>query len=111
MGRSALGDRARRGLAADQVLVDAEAFERAMQPLGPGRIGVAVGDEGAVFQRDGLGHDHAHCAASCGSAATGGGGNRLPQLRDLRVIPGKVIGQLGVVRGLLDQMHDDCARR
>jgi hypothetical protein len=55
-GAQALGDRAYRGLATDKVLVDAKAFQSTMQPLGPAGIGVAVGDEGAVFVGDGLCH-------------------------------------------------------
>ena len=43
-------------LASGEVLVDAEALQRAMQPLGLSRIGMAVGNKGAVFERDGLGH-------------------------------------------------------
>ena len=55
-GLQRCGDRARRGLAAGEILVDGEGFERAMQPLGPRGIGVAVGDEGAVFEGDRLCH-------------------------------------------------------
>jgi hypothetical protein len=39
-----------------EILVDAETFERAVQPFRPRRIGVAVGDEGAIFDGDRLGH-------------------------------------------------------
>ena len=45
-----LGDRAGRRLAAGEVLVDAEILERAMQPLGPRRVGVAIGDKGAELR-------------------------------------------------------------
>ena len=48
------------GLTPDQVLVDAERLQPAVQPLGPSRVGMAVGDEGAVFVRDGLRHDPTH---------------------------------------------------
>ena len=61
-GPERLGDRTNSRLAALEVLVDVEAFERAMQPLGPRRVGVAVGDEGAVFECDRLGHDRAYRA-------------------------------------------------
>src|SRR5262249_46650005 len=60
------GDRTCRRLAAHQIFVDGEAFERAVQPLGPGRIGVAVRDKGAVFEGDRFDHHLAHCAACAG---------------------------------------------
>jgi hypothetical protein len=41
---------------ADQLLVDAEAFQAAMEPPGPQRISVVVGNKGAVFVGDGLCH-------------------------------------------------------
>ena len=65
-GTERLGDGPCRGLAAHEVLVDAKALEAAMQPPGPSRIGVALGDKGAVFERDGLGHGS--CAACAGCA-------------------------------------------
>jgi hypothetical protein len=43
-------------LAAGQILVDAEAFQAAMQPFGPCGIGVTVGDKGAVAISDGFSH-------------------------------------------------------
>jgi hypothetical protein len=49
-------DRASCGLAANQVLVYVKAFKRTMQPLSPIRIGVAVGDKGAIFESDRFGH-------------------------------------------------------
>src|ERR1043166_7451246 len=49
-------DRAGRRRAAHEVLVDAEIFERVVQPLRPRRIGVAVRNKGAIFERDGLCH-------------------------------------------------------
>jgi hypothetical protein len=55
-GAERLGNRARRRLAAGQILVDAEAFQAEMQPLGPCGIGVAVGDKGAVAISDGFSH-------------------------------------------------------
>ena len=55
-GLQRCGDRARRGLAAGEILVDGERFERAVQPLGPSRIGVAIGDEAAVSEGDRLCH-------------------------------------------------------
>ena len=56
----ARGDGPGRSLAPDQVLVDAEAFERAMQPFRPIEFGVAVGNECAIFERYGLGHGRSH---------------------------------------------------
>ena len=47
-------DYSRRGLAAGKVLVDAERFEAAMEPTRPARVGVAVGDERAIIEWDGL---------------------------------------------------------
>ena len=38
------------GLAADQILVDGKRLKRTMQPSRPVRVGVAVGNEGAVFE-------------------------------------------------------------
>jgi hypothetical protein len=52
----ALGDGASRRLPSGKVLVDLEALEPALQPLRPRRIGVAVGDEGAIFERNRLSH-------------------------------------------------------
>jgi hypothetical protein len=43
-------------LAPSEVLIDGEAFEGAMQPLRPDHIGVAIRDEGAVFDGDRLCH-------------------------------------------------------
>ena len=54
-GTQSLGDRACGGFPADKVLVDVEAFESPMQPLGPARVSVAVGDEGSILQGNGLG--------------------------------------------------------
>src|SRR5262249_3751641 len=39
-----------------KVLVDGEAFKRTMQPLRPICVGVAIGDEAAIFEDDRLGH-------------------------------------------------------
>jgi hypothetical protein len=55
-GPERLGDRTNSRLAPGQVLVDVKILKRAVQPLRPRRIGVAVGDEGAVFKRERLGH-------------------------------------------------------
>ncbi len=53
-GAERLGDRSRRSHPAYKVLVDVKGLEPAMQPLGESRVGMAVGDEGAVFGRVGL---------------------------------------------------------
>ena len=49
-GAQRLRDRSRRGHPADKVLVDVKGLEPAMQPLRPARVGMAVGDEGAIFE-------------------------------------------------------------
>jgi hypothetical protein len=48
------GNFAGRRLATDQVLVDRERFQAAMQPPRPAGVGVAVGNEGAIFEGSGL---------------------------------------------------------
>ena len=57
-GRSAAAssEPGRRVSLAHQVLVDQVAFERRMQPLGPGRVPVAVAQERAISERGGLSH-------------------------------------------------------
>jgi hypothetical protein len=52
----ARGDRASRRLPSGQVLIDLEAFEPTLQPFRPARVGVAVGDEGAIFERERVRH-------------------------------------------------------
>lgn len=42
------------GISPDEVVIATETFQPAMEPLGPGRIGVTVGDEGAILERYGL---------------------------------------------------------
>ena len=51
-----LRHRPRGRLPPHQILVDAVAFELAMQPLAPRRVAVAVAQERAVLDRDGLDH-------------------------------------------------------
>src|SRR5262245_46122504 len=48
---------ARGTLAADEVLVDAELFERPVEPLAPGGVAVAVAQERAIAGRRTTGHD------------------------------------------------------
>jgi hypothetical protein len=45
-----------RRLPVHKILVDMKRFKPTMQPLGRARVGVTVGNEGAIFERDGLGH-------------------------------------------------------
>jgi hypothetical protein len=53
-GLDRLRDRPALRLPTGQIAIDAAALKPAMQPLGLSRVGVAIGDEGAVFERDGL---------------------------------------------------------
>jgi hypothetical protein len=55
-GPQGLRHGAGRRLAAGQILVDAEAFQPAMQPFGVRGVRVAIGDKGAVAISDGFSH-------------------------------------------------------
>jgi hypothetical protein len=53
-GAQAIGNCSGRGFPTDKVLINAEAVEPVMQPLGPAHIGVIIGDKSPVFVGDGL---------------------------------------------------------